>query len=209
MLKWFARLLGLTRGVRVVPRPLEAQACSPEAADREAAAGLLSPIPELWAGELLLSLLRDPHPDVRGAARDGLRARGVLAAPELLAGLNGPDVEVAGIAADLLGGLGAPELAPPLLVALKFGTRPVQVSAGRALARLGRVAVPALEAAAAEPDYWVRHRIAEILADIRRTSPPSVPANPGDPGQPAPPTAEKTVPEGESRPEDRATESRP
>jgi len=164
MLGWLRRALGGARPVEEPPAVVKAR--SPEPADREAAAGLLAPIPELWAGERLLKLLQDPYTTVRAAAREALLRRGVLAAPELLTGLNHADVEVARVSAELLGELRAVEVVRPLVVALKYAPRPVQVAARKALARLGPLAVPELEAARDDPQHWVRQQVAEVLAEI-------------------------------------------
>jgi HEAT repeat protein len=175
MLGWLSRVFGGSRPVVVEP-PLAVQARSADPAQREAAAGPLAAVPEVWAGELLLKMLQDASAGVRSAAKEGLRKRGVLAAPELLTGLNHADVQVATTAAELLGEMRVADVVPPLLVALKFSARPVQIAARRALARLGTVAVPTLQAAKEDPQYWVRQQIAEILAEI-------------DSAQPAPETA--------------------
>src|SRR5579885_2847766 len=102
MLGWLGRVFGGARTAEAED-PEAARARNPDPAERQAAAGRLAAVPHLWAGEVLLNLLRDPHPGVRAAAREALRARGVLAAPELLTGLNHADVAVAAVAADLLG----------------------------------------------------------------------------------------------------------
>jgi HEAT repeat protein len=175
MLGWLSRVLGGSKPTVAEP-PLVVQARSDDPAQREAAAGPLAAVPELWAGELLLQMLQDPSAGVRAAAKEGLRKRGVLAAPELLTGLNHADDEVARTAAELLGGLRVPDVVPPLLVALKFGSRPVQLAARRALAQLGPVAVPTLQAAKDDPQYWVRQQVAEILAEIEGAPPAPAPA---------------------------------
>jgi hypothetical protein len=58
------------------------------------------------------------------------------------------------------------EAVPPLLIALKYDARPTQGAARKALARLGALAVPALEAARDEPQPWVRQQIEELLSEI-------------------------------------------
>lgn len=174
MLGWLARVLGGSPAA--AEPPLAVQARSDDPAQREAAAGPLAEVPELWAGELLLRLLQDPSSGVRAVAKEALRKRGVLAAPELLTGLNHADHEVAKTAAELLGGLRVPDVVPPLLVALKFSPRPVQIAARRALAQLGPVAVPTLQAAKDDPQYWVRQQVAEILAEIAASAPTPAPA---------------------------------
>jgi HEAT repeat protein len=174
MLGWLGRVLGGSRPADAEPPPA-VQARSDDAAQREAAAGRLAAVPELWAGELLLKMLQDPSGGVRAVAKEALRKRGVLAAPELLTGLNHADPQLAATAAELLGEMRVADVVPPLLVALKFSDRPVQIAARRALARLGPLAVPALQAAKEDPQYWVRQQAAEILAEIE-TAQASAPA---------------------------------
>ena len=146
--------------------PLMVRSRSAEAADREAAAVLLGTSTEPWAGDLLLKLLLDSHTPVRTAAREALRARGAAAIPELLKGLNHADPEVAQVSAELLGGVPALEVVEPLVLALKYASRPVQLAAKRALTRLGALAVPALTAARDEPQPWIRQQVNEILAEV-------------------------------------------
>jgi HEAT repeat protein len=165
MLGWLSRVFGGSRPAVVEP-PLAVEAGSDDPARREAAAGPLAAVPELWAGELLLKMLQDSTAGVRAAAKEALRKRGVLAAPELLTGLNHADPQLAATAAELLGEMRVADVAQPLVVALKFSDRPVQIAARRALARLGSLAVPALQAAKEDPQYWVRQQVAEILAEI-------------------------------------------
>ncbi|MDB5311718.1 MAG: hypothetical protein JWO38_5920 [Gemmataceae bacterium] len=167
MFRWLLRVVGGSRSAPGREHPLASQARSDAVTEREAAAGPLATIPELWAGDLLLTLLQDPVPGVRTAAKEALRTRGLIAAPELLTALNHSDVEVATVAAELLGGLRVPEVVRPLVVALKFNPRPVQMAARRALVGLGPIAVPVLEAAREDPQYWVRQQVAEILAEIQ------------------------------------------
>jgi HEAT repeat protein len=92
-----------------------------------------------------------------------LRSLGGAALPALLQGLNDARPEVAAAAAELLGDLRREEVVRPLLVALKYAKRPVQLAAGRALGRCGAVAVPALREALTEEQPWVRRQIEQAL----------------------------------------------
>jgi HEAT repeat protein len=69
-------------------------------------------------------------------------------------------------AAELLGELRAAEAVEPLLLALKYEKRPVQLAAARALVQVGEPAVEALETVRNDPQPWVRARIEAILAEI-------------------------------------------
>jgi hypothetical protein len=71
------------------------------------------------------------------------------------------------VAAELLGELHHPDSLEPLVTALKFGTRPVQLAAKRALQAFGPAAVPALHSAQGEQQPWLRRQIEEILEKIR------------------------------------------
>lgn len=179
----------LIRGTPVPPDPpLLVQSRSAEAADREAAAAALATSTEPWAGDVLLQLLVDSHTPVRAAAREALRTRGPAAVPELLRGLSHADQELALVSAELLGGVPSADVVGPLVLALKFAPRPVQLAAKRALTKLGALAVPALLAARDEPQPWIRQQVNEILAE----QPPPA-ENPGmvapgpSPDQPLPP----------------------
>lgn len=108
---------------------------------------------------------------VRESAKESLRKYGAHALDALLHGLNQADANVAQASAELLGELGRPEAVQPLLVALKYSQRPVQLAAKRALARLGPVAKPDLEAARGEPQPWVRAQIEEVLAQVSSAPP--------------------------------------
>jgi HEAT repeat protein len=145
--------------------PVMVQSRSAEAADREAAAVALGTSTEAWAGDVLLRLLTDSHTPVRVSAREALRTRGVVAIPELLKGLNHADQEVALVSAEVLGDVKSADVVDPLILSLKFASRPVQLAAKRSLAKLGALAVPALLAARDEPQPWIRQQVNEILAD--------------------------------------------
>ncbi|HUR54417.1 MAG TPA: HEAT repeat domain-containing protein [Gemmataceae bacterium] len=176
MLRLLKRLIG---GKPVPPDPpVVVQSRSAEAADREAAAVQLGTSTEPWAGDVLLKLLLDSHTPVRTAAREALRVRGATAIPELLRGLNHADQEVAQVSAELLGDVKAVEVVEPLVLALKFTSRPVQLAAKRSLTKLGALAVPALTAARDEPQPWIRQQVTEILANQEATVPSSEPPVP-------------------------------
>ena len=68
------------------------------------------------------------------------------------------------MSAELLGGVPALEVVEPLVLALKYASRPVQLAAKRSLTKLGPLAVPALTAARDEPQPWIRQQVNEILA---------------------------------------------
>jgi HEAT repeats len=119
---------------------------------------------EPWAAGELVRLLQDAHAPVREAAQAGLRRQGPTAVPALLRGLDHSDSKVAASVADLLGELRPAAGVERLLMALKFGTRPVQLAATRALARYGSAARAAVEAERAGAEPWVRRQIDEILA---------------------------------------------
>jgi HEAT repeat protein len=111
-------------------------------------------------------LLQDPHTVVREAAQAGLRQHGLRALPVLLSGLNHSNDQIAQQSADLLGELQNPDAVQPLLKALKYNPRPVQLAARRALIRCGPLALDALKEAEDEPQPWVRRQIEDILAEI-------------------------------------------
>jgi HEAT repeat protein len=134
---------------------------------RQRAAEQLGAVKEAGAAERLLDLLRDPSSLVRDAAKASLRQQGPADVAVLLGGLNDSDPEVGKTAAELLGVLGRPETIPPLLTALKYNARPVQIAARRALEAFGPAAIPALENARSETQPWVRQQIEEALAQIR------------------------------------------
>jgi GAF domain-containing protein len=169
MFAWLRRLFGGGASPPAL-HPLARQTLSLDAEERRQAAEALGQTGEAWAAEPLVPLLGDTHSFVRDAARKGLVGLGWVALPALLNGLNHPQAEVGQVAAELLGELRVPESVEPLLVALKYGKRPVQVAAGRALTQLGEQAVPALTAARDEPQPWVRGQIEAVLTAIRGTS---------------------------------------
>jgi HEAT repeat protein len=143
------------------------QARSIDPQEREQAAVQLGNVPEPWAGEQLLELLPDGYSAVREAAMKSLRQHGQAALPALLTGLNHANAEVGRSSARLLAELQNPDSVDPLLRALKYNARPVQIEARRALESLGSLAVPALEAARLDPQPWVQQQIEEILRTIR------------------------------------------
>jgi HEAT repeat protein len=143
-----------------------AQAQSPDPALRERSAGLLGGRPEEQAAQELVNLLQDTHSGVRAAACSALRQQGPGALNSLLAGLNHPNPGVAKVTAELLGELNRPEAVEPLLQTLKYGARPAQLAARRALERLGPLALDPLREAAGEPQPWVRQQIVEAVARI-------------------------------------------
>jgi HEAT repeat protein len=168
MFGWLQQLLGSLFAPDVPP--LVRQARSPDALVRRQAAVELGTVLESWAAELLLSLLEDTHSAVREAAGESLRRLGPASVSVLLEGLNHANPQVGQAAAELLGEFGHPRSVGPLLTALKYAPRPVQVACKRALIRLGSVAVPALEAAREEPQPWVRRQIEDILAAVAGAS---------------------------------------
>jgi HEAT repeat protein len=179
MLGWIRRLFGPPRPQ---PHPLAVQVRSNDAEARAKAAAELGGLREPWVPAELVGRLTDMYEAVRVAAREALRRQETAAIPALLEGLKDPRPEVSVVAADLLGELRPPEAVGPLLVALKYGERPLQNAARRALERCGAAALPALWAAREEAQPWVRAQIEEILANSL-----------GAAGQPAPP-APTTVP---------------
>ena len=165
-----------------LPHPLVTAARSTEPDARRAAAGQLGEIPEVWAAEELVRLLADLYTPVRDAARAALRRQGPAAVPVLLQGLSDPRPGVGVASAELLGECPAPEVVGPLLLALKFSDRPVQLAAGRALGRCGPLAVPLLRAGLDEPQPWVRAQIAAALAEaegvgVKAEAEPRAPAD--------------------------------
>lgn len=161
MLGWLRGLFGKL----TTPSVSEAAASlDPEA--RRAAAEKLGETPEAWAADELEPLLADAHAPVREAAQASLRRLGIVAVPVLLRGLRSARDEIAVASADLLGESPRPEAVEPLLVALKFAERPVQLAARRALLRHGPAAVPALRAASTESQPWVQAQIAGILKEL-------------------------------------------
>ncbi len=138
-------------------------------------------MPEPWAREQLLGLLKDTIGSVRDAAREALRKQGVAAVDVLLKALDHADSKVAVYAAERLGELRAPEAIRSLLLTLKFGAVEVRAAAIRALIQYGTAAIDAINAARSDPDPWARLRLDEILNAIRGTAPaPQLCAGRGD-----------------------------
>ena len=149
------------------PPELLSQAKSTDEEIRRASAERLATVTEPWAGPALLDLLGDGHSVVRQAATDAFRRLGSGAAPILQKGLDHAVPEVGRASAELLGEVGSSDAADPLLVALKYGPRPVQIAAKKALIKLGSASVPSLESARDETHPWVRQQIEEALAAIQ------------------------------------------
>ena len=149
------------------------QAASPEAGQRRQAATDLAEFRDDRAAAALVQLLNDSHPPVREAASASLRSLGPVALDALLAGLNRADGDVAVASAGLLADLADPAAIGPLVVALKFSARPVQLAAKRALIRLGPPAAQALWAEADDPQPWVRQQVADVLEQVAAARPHS------------------------------------
>ena len=168
------------------PHPLADQARGNDHEVRAKAAAQLGELREPWAPTELVRLLTDMYAAVRDAAKEALRRQQQAALPVLLEALKSPRLEVSVVAAELLGELRAPEAVEPLLIALKYSERPLQNASRRALERCGAVALPALWAAKAESQPWVREQIEGILTQsLAATEEPA----------PAPPTASVAVPQ--------------
>ncbi len=118
-------------------------------------------------GQEQFARLASSDPAVRESAAKALRELGPAALPALHEGLKQADPRVGQASAELLGELRQPESVGPLLVALKYAARPVQLAARPALERLGTLAVPVLQEARSEPQVWVRQQIEEILAQVK------------------------------------------
>jgi|SRR5262245_625423 len=160
---------------------LSARSADPD--QRRLAAEELGASPEPWAAGELVRLLQDAHAPVREAAQASLRRHGAAAVPALFRGLEHSDPKVAASAADLLGELRPAGGVERLLMALKFGTRPVQLAATRALTRYGPTARAAVEAERAGAEPWVRRQLDEILAAPADAAPPAPQAPPTDVAQ--------------------------
>jgi HEAT repeat protein len=171
MWAWLRRLFGGADDHRPSLAGLARQAAHANPGLRELAAVRLGESGEAAAAEPLLGLLGDTHSGVRAAALASLRWLGPAAAAALRQGLGHSDPAVGEACADLLAGLRDPDAVAPLLEALKFSPRPVQLASRRALERLGETALPALEASRSEPQPWVRRQIEEAIDTIRRASP--------------------------------------
>jgi HEAT repeat protein len=174
MLAWLRRLL--FGPARPPLPPLVQQARSEDPQARQQAAAQLAGVSEVWAIDELARLLADRSERVRDAAADSLRQFGIGAYPQLLDALNHPDPGAGVKAAELLGALGRAEAVEPLLIALKFAARPVQLAARRALEQLGPLAVAALEGARDEANPWLCQQIDLTMRQIRASTPsPGVP----------------------------------
>ncbi len=169
MLKWLACWLGVDKPDS--PRAIAEQASDPEPEQRVRAAKALAAVPEPWASEQLLGLLKDAVDTVRDAAREALRKQGAAAVNALLKALDHADPKIAVYAAERLGELKAPDAIRPLLLTLKFGAVEVRAASIRALIDYGSAAIAALEAARTDPDPWTRLRVDEILSAIRVATP--------------------------------------
>jgi hypothetical protein len=82
------------------------------------------------------------------------------------AALLHPDPKVGVDAATRLGEMGDPQAVGPLLEALKFGAHPVRVAVIRAIERIGKPAIPALQAALNDPDVYLQTEAARILTRL-------------------------------------------
>jgi HEAT repeat protein len=149
-------------------KKLTGQTTSLDAGQRQqAAAGLAEFRDQRGAAAALVPLLNDAHTPVREAAASSLRAMGGAALPALLAGLKRSDDDAAAASAGLLGDLGDAAAVEPLIVALKFSARPVQLAAKRALIRLGAPAAEALRGEAADDAQpWLRQQVADVLEQV-------------------------------------------
>jgi HEAT repeat protein len=161
---WLRRLFGGSAGPRL--RVLLRQVRDADPETRRQAAVQLGAVADPRAMEELVSLLQDTHTTVREASAASLRQFGVTTFPALRRGLDHANPDIARVAAELLGELRQVEAVEPLLIALKYSARPVQLAAKRALVQCGGLAVPFLEAARTEPQPWVRQQIEEILGQI-------------------------------------------
>jgi HEAT repeat protein len=142
------------------------QCGAPDPAQRQEAAAALAAFRDPQTAAALVALLNDSHTAVREAATASLRGHGPAALAALLEGLKSPSADVAAASATLLGELGDPAAAEPLLVAMKFSERPVQLAAKRALIRTGAAAAGALRAAADDPSPWLRQQFGELLEQL-------------------------------------------
>jgi HEAT repeat protein len=154
-------------------RSLRRQVQSTDPQVRQGAAEQLGTVSQPWASEELVRLLADSHAPIREAAKGSLQHHGAAALPVLLGCLNHPDVNVSQAAAELLGELKTAEAVDPLVQALKFSPRPVQLAAKRALQAYGALAVPALMAVREDPQPWVRRQIEEVLEQTGSVPPPN------------------------------------
>jgi HEAT repeat protein len=176
MLRWLARLFDAD--AQASERALRAQVRDPEPDVRRQVAERLGTIPEPWACDQLLVLLKDMMPEVRDAARDALRRQGPAATAALIQALEHADPKVAVPAADVLGELKDLDAVRPLLLVMKFGSVEVRAAATRALVRYGRSAIPGLILACQDPDPWTRMRGEEIINEIRAVENAAAPPGP-------------------------------
>lgn len=162
MLRWIFRLFEpwTTQG------KLSRLARSTDATTRQDAANQLAQVREMWASQALLQLLADTHTPVRESARQALANHGASATPVLIEGLKHSNENIAVTSAGLLGELRQIESIKPLIVILKYATRPAQLAARRALEQCGEVARPELTQSMTETHPWVRKQITEILEAI-------------------------------------------
>jgi HEAT repeat protein len=147
-------------------RQLTRQARNPDPAIRAQAAADLARRPAEHAAPELIRLLEDLHTPVREAAQNALRQLGPAVREPMLEALNHSNPEVGKFAAEALADLGGPEVVGPLIAALKYAPRPVQMACRRALIRIGPVAVPALQAAVDDPQPWLKQQVREILLEL-------------------------------------------
>jgi HEAT repeat protein len=142
------------------------QARSSDPAIRAGVAIDLARLPVEQAAPELIRLLEDLNTPVREAAQNALRQLGPAVQDPMLAALNHSNPVVGKFAAAALGEMERPEVVGPLVTALKYATRPVQMACRRALVRLGPLAVPGLHPAVDDPQPWLRQQAREILAEL-------------------------------------------
>jgi HEAT repeat protein len=147
-------------------RTLIRQTTAPDANQRQQAAVALAGFRDERSAVALVALLKDSHTAVREAASASIRAFGPVALGALLEGMKDPNADVATASVALVGELENPAAVEPLIVALKYSPRPVQLAAKRALVRLGAPAADAVRAAAEDPQPWVRQQFADVLEQI-------------------------------------------
>jgi HEAT repeat protein len=168
MLNWLRRLFSSPR------KSLSPDATHPDPEVRRGAAIKLGTVREEWAPEELVFLLGDRHGQVVDAAKASLRQFDMFAFLAIRKGLDHSDPQVGQACAELLGELRRIEVVQPLMVALKYNDRPVQLAAKRALIRCGVVARDAIEASRNESQPWVRQQIDEVLAQLGGSGSPAV-----------------------------------
>lgn len=163
MWTWLRRLFG--------GAPSSARTRWPGHEGPDAAAELVAGQVGGWSADELVLLLGHSQAPVRDLARAGLQRQGLAALPALLRGLDHHDSEVGKGSAELLGEFGHPDAVRPLLKAMKFNARPVQIAARRALVRLGSLSLPALVEARGETNPWLRQQIEGAIAEIQAGQP--------------------------------------